>query len=1079
MRRRTKTIAGGMLAIAMTVCLCLGIGLMSVFAATPVEGAATPWTDYIHGTTTSLLDNGNYALTLKIRDANPGGRIAYDYPVDFGTFEATLDMTETVTGTYPYFLCLNFSKDHNNFLYAETGSFTLVLERHQKLGLDAMRMLLYKHHVTDPVMVDGVAAEVSFELDQTQALHIKIEKTETEVVFHCNNASIAVPVSYFYGDSRQVFTDAEFDGSRYLTLNVLGETNTTEYSQPEAIKISISPLKDALTVAYENSVAEMAEKVTAYVSAAEALTDTCTEEQVAAAEALKETIDLDILRPYTTSLADAAERIAAADAKIAAQKERLAAANPTPVEGGSTMTPWNQHVATSATLLTDGNYQLTIPAGGFGVRAGADYPVDFGTFTITIDMTNAITGTYPDWMLLCFVKGVNKYFNIEDSGSLTVALERHAMDPNSMRVLLYSGYFQQIQDINGNNCEITLDLTESKILNFRIEKTDSVVRFHCNDKVMEIATSYFYGDNRQIFNSDGDVFDGSRYVILGTQWSGNAVMTPVLSPFQDDLTKAYEASVADLIAKVNEYVAMAEALNDSSSAEAVLAAEALRSEIDLSKDEVRNYTRNYYNVKIVKADELVAVQRARLTLELLEADIANFVAAAEAVADRATLSAAEIALSKIDMAALEGLDDEAKKAALTEQLNNAQAVFMTKTDAVIESVVADFEAKTASLDSTEKLISAVTADKGIDSAFIAKASAEKVEGFNNRITAARAKITEAKTFDQYTVTDGAFATTTADGSIGYYVGANVGTGVPAIYLNDRVTATNVSIDLTMKQFPNGFFAIQVMEKKESFINGTGTDVAGNMGIVIKINLASATATSYDVTLYNIRATSANGFEGCLVTSFSAPVTEGGKINVVLLQSEDYVDLIVNGTKMINNRMKKTTVQGMFGAELKGYLSLYSTLNAGDATSYYEIELNKINGKSVFAEDVAEPVIVEATGITLNKNSATLAVDANLLLLATVAPDNVTDNSVTWASSDEDVAIVDETGYVTALAEGTVTITATTANGLTATCTITVTADGEPVQPSGCNCGGSITAAAGMLALLLLASAVVVLKKKSR
>lgn len=1073
MRRRTKTIAGGMLAIAMTVCLCLGIGLMSVFAATPVEGAATPWTDYIHGTTTSLLDNGNYAMKLDMSDGNHG-RVAYEYPVDFGTFEATFDMTDTVSGTAPYWLSINFSKNKNNFLYEDTGSFTLALERHYYSGPNAMRVLFYKHSLDQSVNdANGTPYVFEFSLDDTQKLHLKIEKTETEVVFYCNDETpIRIPASYFYGDSRQVFTDAEFDGSRYVTLSAMA-------GQVSEIRVSVSPLKDALTVAYENSVAEMAEKVTAYVSAAEALTDTCTEEDVAAAEALKAAIDLSNLRPYTTSLADAAERIAAADAKIAAQKERLAAANPTPVEGGSSMTPWNQHVATSATLLTDGNYQLTIPAGGFGVRAGADYPVDFGTFAITIDMTNAITGTYPDWMLLCFVKGVNKYFNIEDSGSLTVALERHAMDPNSMRVLLYSGYFQQIQDINGNNCEITLDLTESKILNFRIEKTDSVVRFHCNDKVMEIATSYFYGDNRQIFNSDGDVFDGSRYVILGTQWSGSAVMTPVLSPFQDDLTKAYEASVADLIAKVNEYVAMAEALNDSSSAEAVLAAEALRSEIDLSKDEVRNYTRNYYNVKIVKADELVAVQRARLTLELLEADIANFVAAAEAVADRATLSAAEIALSKIDMAALEGLDDEAKKAALTEQLNNAQAVFMTKTDAVIESVVADFEAKTASLDSTEKLISAVTADKGIDSAFIAKASAEKVEGFNNRITAARAKITEAKTFDQYTVTDGAFATTTADGSIGYYVGANVGTGVPAIYLNDRVTATNVSIDLTMKQFPNGFFAIQVMEKKESFINGTGTDVAGNMGIVIKINLASATATSYDVTLYNIRATSANGFEGCLVTSFSAPVTEGGKINVVLLQSEDYVDLIVNGTKMINNRMKKTTVQGMFGAELKGYLSLYSTLNAGDATSYYEIELNKINGKSVFAEDVAEPVIVEATGITLNKNSATLAVDANLLLLATVAPDNVTDNSVTWASSDEDVAIVDETGYVTALAEGTVTITATTANGLTATCTITVTADGEPVQPSGCNCGGSITAAAGMLALLLLASAVVVLKKKSR
>ena len=60
------------------------------------------------------------------------------------------------------------------------------------------------------------------------------------------------------------------------------------------------------------------------------------------------------------------------------------------------------------------------------------------------------------------------------------------------------------------------------------------------------------------------------------------------------------------------------------------------------------------------------------------------------------------------------------------------------------------------------------------------------------------------------------------------------------------------------------------------------------------------------------------------------------------------------------------------------------------------------------------------------------------MTATVTPDNATSKSVSWKSSKPTVAFVDENGKVTALAGGTATITATTSNGLTATCEVTVT-----------------------------------------
>ena len=93
-----------------------------------------------------------------------------------------------------------------------------------------------------------------------------------------------------------------------------------------------------------------------------------------------------------------------------------------------------------------------------------------------------------------------------------------------------------------------------------------------------------------------------------------------------------------------------------------------------------------------------------------------------------------------------------------------------------------------------------------------------------------------------------------------------------------------------------------------------------------------------------------------------------------------------------------------------------------------------------------PTTVNVTGITLSQTEAAMTVGGETLTLtATVAPDDATDKTVTWTSSDPTVATV-ANGVVTAVAAGTATITATATNGtpddttddFSATCTITVT-----------------------------------------
>ncbi len=89
--------------------------------------------------------------------------------------------------------------------------------------------------------------------------------------------------------------------------------------------------------------------------------------------------------------------------------------------------------------------------------------------------------------------------------------------------------------------------------------------------------------------------------------------------------------------------------------------------------------------------------------------------------------------------------------------------------------------------------------------------------------------------------------------------------------------------------------------------------------------------------------------------------------------------------------------------------------------------------------------VAVTSVTLDVTELALEVPATATLTATVAPEEATDKTVVWTSDNEAVATVAD-GVVTAVAEGTATITVTTVDGgFTATCIVTVTEIGSGVM----------------------------------
>ena len=95
--------------------------------------------------------------------------------------------------------------------------------------------------------------------------------------------------------------------------------------------------------------------------------------------------------------------------------------------------------------------------------------------------------------------------------------------------------------------------------------------------------------------------------------------------------------------------------------------------------------------------------------------------------------------------------------------------------------------------------------------------------------------------------------------------------------------------------------------------------------------------------------------------------------------------------------------------------------------------------AVCAVTVVQPV----TSVSLDKSSLSLKAFEEYTLTATVSPANAADKSIEWATSDESIATVSQTGMVTPLSRGNAIITAAArdGSGKYGSCNVTVTSEG--------------------------------------
>ena len=115
----------------------------------------------------------------------------------------------------------------------------------------------------------------------------------------------------------------------------------------------------------------------------------------------------------------------------------------------------------------------------------------------------------------------------------------------------------------------------------------------------------------------------------------------------------------------------------------------------------------------------------------------------------------------------------------------------------------------------------------------------------------------------------------------------------------------------------------------------------------------------------------------------------------------------------------------------------TTITAKKANKEAIVYVTVVKGDSSTPDVIDDGKEIKAVSINMNQTELNMKVSQDYKLTAEVLPSNTTNKAVTYKSTNTEVATVDATGKVVAVAKGTATITATTANGIVAEVKVTV------------------------------------------
>lgn len=243
----------------------------------------------------------------------------------------------------------------------------------------------------------------------------------------------------------------------------------------------------------------------------------------------------------------------------------------------------------------------------------------------------------------------------------------------------------------------------------------------------------------------------------------------------------------------------------------------------------------------------------------------------------------------------------------------------------------------------------------------------------------------------------------------------------------KVTVSKVALVKASEEELNSLITIPFEDKAYELTVSSPTWASGEK-VAQAENVVTIDGITYGTTTFNDIKGKTLKLTGIVFKNCDIDITAYDISVCLFIQSADYAVWQQSSSVDMGKSILEwdlSTITDVADTVVIGKIGYQITIGVGNIPSGFEND-DKIN---------VNQTIIDVTGITLDKTTLSLKPKGTATLTPTVTPSNATDPTVTWESSDEAVATVDD-GVVTAVAKGTATITAK-AGDKTAECEVTV------------------------------------------
>ena len=313
--------------------------------------------------------------------------------------------------------------------------------------------------------------------------------------------------------------------------------------------------------------------------------------------------------------------------------------------------------------------------------------------------------------------------------------------------------------------------------------------------------------------------------------------------------------------------------------------------------------------------------------------------------------------------------------------------------------------------------------------------------------------------DVVTVDKSGIATAKKAGSAVITISTNNGinTNVSVTVLSSKNEATSIVIDnvnlnikvgnkttLNAYVYPdnasNKTVTWNSSDNKIATVDSNGTVTAISKGnAVITATTSNGISAKSNVTVVEEQVTKTTTTKKVVKTKKKTKTNTNTEVKSISLNKNN-VTISVGGTTKVNYTINPSTATNKnvtWIVENNDITTVYKDGKIkGNKVGTTKVTVKTHNNKTATLTVNVISNTINPTGISLNVTNRTIYEGDSFSLISIITPDNATDKSVTWTSSNSKVAIVNN-GRVTGIKAGAANITATTKNGKSATAYITV------------------------------------------